>query len=97
MDIVVSYDIADTETPEGARRLRRAAEVCLRYGQRVQFSVYECRVSPTRLEQLIGDLLDVIEPDRDSVRIYRFKGSIRDAVLSLGRGQPREVGDPWII
>ena len=38
--IVVAYDV-NTETPEGRRRLRRVAKVCVNYGQRVQNSVFE--------------------------------------------------------
>ena len=47
MDILVTYDIADTEGG-GASRLKRIAEVCGKYGQRVQLSVFECRLSPAR-------------------------------------------------
>ena len=35
MLIVVAYDVA-TETKEGRRRLRRVAQACKDYGQRVQ-------------------------------------------------------------
>ena len=55
MDILVAYDIADTEG-SGALRLRRIADVCEKYGERVQLSVFECRVSPDRFAHLIwGD------------------------------------------
>lgn len=46
MLILVTYDVS-TETREGRRRLRRVAKVCLNYGQRVQKSVFECRVDAT--------------------------------------------------
>jgi len=39
--VLVTYDVATT-TPEGRRRLRRAAKACLDFGQRVQNSVFEC-------------------------------------------------------
>ena len=42
MDILIAYDIADTDG-EGANRLRRIAQVCEKCGQRVQSSVFECR------------------------------------------------------
>ena len=45
MDVLISYDIADTEG-EGAKRLRKVAQVCEKYGVRVQLSVFECRLSP---------------------------------------------------
>ena len=40
MDVLVTYDIADTEGT-GALRLRRVAQVCEKYGQRVQQFVRE--------------------------------------------------------
>ena len=46
--MLVSYDIAGTESREGAARLRRVAKICEQYGERVQHSVFECRLSPER-------------------------------------------------
>lgn len=96
MDVLIAYDIADT-TGDGAKRLRRVAEVCLTYGQRVQFSVFECRVSPTRLQRLIGQLEDVIDPTLDSVMIYRFPGTIARSRQRLGTEAIRELDEPWIL
>ena len=96
MDVLVTYDIADTDTT-GASRLRRIADVCEKYGQRVQFSVFECRLSKTRLARLVGEVEDIIDRERDSVLVYRFPGGIESATLRLGRCQEREIGKPWIL
>ena len=96
MDILITYDIADTEGAGGAR-LRRVAEVCEKYGQRVQFSVFECRLSPARLARMIGEVEDVIDHDQDSVIVYRFAGKIDDATLHLGRNHGRKLGQPWVL
>jgi CRISPR-associated protein Cas2 len=96
MDIVVAYDIADT-AGSGARRLREVADVCAAYGQRIQFSVFECRVSPASLEQLKTRLLDVIDTRVDSVIIYRFPADIDGHRSVLGRGRTRDPGAPWIL
>ncbi len=96
MDVVVTYDIAVTEG-KGARRLRRVAQVCERYGERVQFSVFECRLSPSRLERMLGEVQDVINTDVDSVVIYRFKGDMEQARVCLGRPRSRGLGDPWLV
>ncbi len=96
MDILVTYDIADTEGG-GASRLKRIAEVCGKYGQRVQLSVFECRLSPARLAHLIGEVEDVIDRQRDSVILYRFPGRIEDATLRFGRRQSHELGQPWVL
>ena len=97
MDVLVTYDIADTDGV-GASRLRRIAQVCERYGQRVQYSVFECRLSPERLARMLGEVQDVIDRHCDSVIVYRFpKGRIKDASLRFGRGQHHELGQPWIL
>ncbi len=96
MDVLVTYDIADTETV-GATRLRRVAQICEKYGQRVQFSVFECRLSPERLARLVGEVQDVIDSHHDSVIVYRFPGRLQDAKLRFGRSQDHELGQPWVL
>lgn len=96
MDVLVAYDIADTEGA-GRRRLQRVAQVCGTYGTRIQLSVFECRVSPERLARMIGELQDAMDRERDSVVIYRFSGEMRGARTLLGRERPREVDEPWIV
>lgn len=71
MEILVAYDVA-TDSPEGQRRLRQVARVCLDFGQRVQKSVFECSVSETQYEKLRYRLLEEIDEEEDSLRIYRL-------------------------
>ena len=96
MDVLVTYDIADTEGI-GASRLKRVADVCGKYGQRVQLSVFECRLSAARLARLIGEVEDIIDRQRDSVIVYRFPGRIEDATLRFGRSQEHDLGKPWML
>ena len=96
MDILVVYDIADTDGP-GSIRLRRIADVCQRYGERVQLSVFECRVAPDRYMRLLGELEDAINPRLDSVVVYCFAGKIQAARTTLGRARSRELGEPWLV
>jgi CRISPR-associated protein Cas2 len=71
MWVVVCYDV-NTETPQGRRRLRRVAQVCKNYGQRVQKSVFECQVDEMKFEDLRRKLLREIDKDDDSLRLYRL-------------------------
>ena len=96
MDILVTYDIAQTDGP-GGRRLRRIAQVCERYGQRVQLSVFECRLSRTRLARMIGELQDELDQRQDSVNIYRFPGQIEDSKQSFGRPEEHRLGRTWLL
>ncbi len=45
MLVLVSYDVS-TMDPGGPRRLHQVAKACKNYGQRVQYSVFECIVDP---------------------------------------------------
>ena len=73
MMVLVSYDVATT-TKEGRRRLRRVAQACLDYGQRVQNSVFECVVDPEQWTRLKLRLLEESKSEEDSLRFY-FLGS----------------------
>ena len=69
MLVLVSYDVS-FEDPEGKRRLRRIAKICENYGQRVQYSVFECVVTPAQWAMLRHRLLEAYDEDRDSLRFY---------------------------
>lgn len=94
-DVLVTYDIA-TMNAAGERRLARVAAICERYGVRAQYSVFECRLSSASLQALIGELLDVIKSDEDSINIYRLEQPITEVRQSLGVRRPT-LGEPWIL
>lgn len=71
MWVVVCYDV-NTETKEGRRRLRRVAQICKDYGQRVQKSVFECQVDLLKLEQMRKKLLKEVDLQLDNLRLYRL-------------------------
>ncbi|HRF91665.1 MAG TPA: CRISPR-associated endonuclease Cas2, partial [Desulfobacter postgatei] len=72
MLVLISYDVSIEE--KGAKRLRRVAKACQNYGQRVQYSVFECVVDPAQWTVLRQRLIDEINPEIDSLRFY-FLGS----------------------
>ena len=72
MEVLIAYDVA-TETPGGQRRLRRVAKLCVAHGQRVQKSVFECSLTEVQLEGLLHRLLEVIDDEDDSLRVYRLR------------------------
>ena len=74
MWISVCYDV-NTEPREGRRRLRRVAKVCEGVGQRVQKSVFECRVDRMQYEDLERRLLAEINDKEDNLRLYRLAES----------------------
>ncbi len=80
-DLLVCYDV-DTTTTAGVGRLRRVAKVCEGYGQRVQYSVFECTLSDMLLAKMRAKLLDIMDSEQDSLRIYFLYGP-RDRRLEV--------------
>jgi CRISPR-associated protein Cas2 len=69
MLVLVTYDVSVSDNG-GPKRLRHVAKTCEDYGQRVQNSVFECLVEPDQFIMLKSKLLNIIEPDKDSIRFY---------------------------
>lgn len=69
MLVIVSYDIS-TKNAAGRKRLRKVAETCQDYGQRVQHSVFECHVDGEQWARLRLALIRLYHPDEDSLRFY---------------------------
>lgn len=96
MNILVAYDV-NTETREGARRLRQVAKVCLGFGQRVQDSVFECSIGIADMERFRRKLLKIIDVEQDSLRIYRLASQREEVVEVHGRDLYRDLRGPLII
>ncbi len=96
MDIVVTYDV-NTETKAGRRRLRRVAKACESFGQRVQWSVFECSVNEPQLERLLRTLELLIDSQTDSLRVYRLLGGREGCVTVLGVDRFTDFGKPLVL
>jgi CRISPR-associated protein Cas2 len=96
MFVLVSYDVAVSE-PGGTRRLRRVAKACKDYGQRVQFSVFECIVDPAQWAVLRERLIDEIEPASDSLRFYYLGSNWERRVEHVGAKEGIDQEGPLII
>lgn len=81
--MLVSYDV-ETKDSSGQRRLRRVAKACLDYGQRVQYSVFECEVEPAQWTELRHRLIGEIDPEKDSLRFYFLGSNWRRRVEHVG-------------
>jgi len=96
MLILVTYDVS-TETKAGRRRLRRVAKVCQNYGQRVQFSVFECHVDAAGYELLESELLEEINEEEDNLRIYRLHEPLEKNVKEYGKFKAADFDAPLVI
>lgn len=96
MLILVCYDVT-TETAEGRRRLRRVAKVCESIGQRVQKSVFECRVNQMQYEELERRLLAQIDTEEDCLRLYRLTEPVDLHVKEYGTFKAVDFEGPLIV
>lgn len=96
MLLIVCYDVV-TETKEGRRRLRRVARACEAIGQRVQKSVFECRVDAMQLEAFERKLLDIIDPDEDCLRFYRLTEPAELHIKEHGRFKAVDFDGPLVV
>jgi len=94
--VLVSYDVAIT-TPGGNRRLRQVAKTCLDYGQRVQFSVFECVVDPAQWVSLKSRLEHIIDLETDSLRYYHLGSNWKNRVEHIGAKPSTDLESPLIV
>lgn len=83
MLILVTYDV-NTKSEEGEKRLRRVAKCCVRYGQRVQNSVFECVLNEAQYKAMQNQLIKIIDETKDSLRFYNLGNKYKDKTMHIG-------------
>ena len=96
MLVIVTYDVS-TETAAGRRRLRKVAQICTSYGQRAQKSVFECSVGQRGLALMRGKLLETIEPQADSLRLYFINDEDRARIEQYGQSGLWDFEGPLVV
>jgi CRISPR-associated protein Cas2 len=64
--ILVVYDISND------RRRTKLHDALLDFGTPVQYSVFECLLTPKQEERMRSKVMKVIRPKKDQVRFYRL-------------------------
>ena len=82
--MLITYDVNIT-SPQGEKRLRNVARVCLNYGKRVQNSVFECILTEAQFVVLRDQLKGIIDSDQDSIRFYMLGKNWKRKVETLGK------------
>ncbi len=95
MRLLITYDVDTTDKP-GRKRLRKIAQACEDYGQRVQFSVFEVDVTAERWIFLRSRILQIIDSTRDSVRIYPLDEDTFRRVEHMGTKKPLNLDETLI-
>ena len=97
MLVLVTYDVC-VLTKDGRRRLRNIAKTCLDYGVRVQNSVFECEVDPGQFTILKNELIEIYNPEEDSLRFYFLGKKGRQKVVHIGsKATVDPIRDPLIL
>ena len=77
---VVAYDI-----PNDKRR-KKVSDLLEGYGKRVQYSVFECLLTPTQYDELRSRLKKSVKLSEDSVRFYPLSRHTLGQVETWGVG-----------
>ncbi len=96
MFVLVTYDVS-TSSPGGKKRLSRVAKACKNFGQRVQFSVFECIVDPAQWTALREQLITEIDDEVDSLRFYFLGSNWRRRVEHVGAKAGIDQEGPLIV
>ena len=78
--LVISYDISDDK-----RRLK-VMKTLQDFGTRVQYSVFECRLTAPQLQTLQKKLKPLVKARTDSIRFYSLSVDDVARTLVLGGG-----------
>lgn len=96
MLVLIVYDV-NTADAGGEKRLRKVAKTCVDYGQRVQNSVFECILDGAQLSIVKHALLSIIDPQKDSLRIYKMGNRTEGKIECYGKGTSYKLTDELIF
>lgn len=96
MLVLITYDVS-TETLGGQRRLRHIAKICTNYGQRVQNSVFECKLDAAQYKKVAHELKHIIDPQKDSIRFYSLGNQYRSRIDHYGAKAAYDVDEAFIL
>ena len=91
MLIVISYDLPND------RRRTRLANALEDFGVRVQYSVFECLLTPDQIERFRARMASLLDPAEDSVRIYRLCQDCVEKIEILGQGKVTEDTGVYVV
>ncbi|MDR0837429.1 MAG: CRISPR-associated endonuclease Cas2 [Propionibacteriaceae bacterium] len=88
---IIAYDIH-----EDWRRARLAALI-QRYGDRVQYSVFACRLELSELTSLLEQAATIVDEKVDSIYAFRQCQDCWEAIRTIGQARPPEPVLYWAV
>lgn len=80
---MISYDISDDS------KRNKVSDLLKNYGQRVQYSVFECRLDDKTFDKLLITLKTFVDSN-DSIRVYQICEDCLKKVIIIGRAKVLE-------
>ncbi len=96
MLVLITYDV-NTQDAAGVRRLNKIAKLCVKYGQRVQNSVFECLLESNSYKTLQHELLKIADLEKDSLRFYNLGQNYSCKIEHFGFKEAYDPQDSLII
>jgi len=91
MFYLVSYDIPDD------RRRTKLAKTLKDFGDRVQYSMFECILDNRLLESMRKKITDLIDKSEDSIRIYDLCADCEKKITIIGQGTVSKEEEVYIV
>ena len=91
MFYIVSYDIPDTP------RRTKVAKILEDFGDRVQYSVFECLLEKGLLGKMISRLEKVVKEEEDSIRVYGLCANCEKVIKVMGQGEVTKEEKYYIL
>lgn len=91
MQIVVVYDIPDD------KRRERLRKTLLRFGNRTQFSVFECDLTARQIQKMAKAIRAVMSAGEDNVRYYQLCKSCARGVEVFGGKPPLKTKAAYVV
>jgi len=96
MLIIVSYDVA-TSSQGGSKRLGLVSKECVKYGQRVQNSVFECYIDYSQFVLFKNKLLNIMNVKEDNIRFYLMGNNYKNKVENYGKKEEYKIDESIIL
>ncbi len=96
MMVLITYDVSTVDAA-GQKRLRKVAQKCVDFGQRVQNSVFECVLEPAQFVKLKSELETIIDKNNDSLRFYFLGSNWKRRVEHIGAKPGYDPEGPLVL
>ena len=91
MLVLVVYDIPDN------KRRTKLSNFLEGYGRRFQYSVFECYLNLSQMQELYEKVQKKVNPEEDNVRFYWISKDAAARTLTIGSDIPQPPPDYYVI